>query len=134
MVLAAVGAALDRQAVLFEGVPIGAALPIDDGQGFVVHGVHRLERMQVAPLESVPPVPWTSAVTAFATWRGALLGNKSTALAALAKTQRFERQQHGDGERVVNFDHVDRIVPDAHHGKGIAARDLGRGRPVEIGA
>jgi len=37
---------------------------IDDGQGFVVHGVHRVERMQVAPLESVPPVPWTRAVTA----------------------------------------------------------------------
>ncbi len=50
--------------MLLEGIPVGAAFAIDDGQGFVVHGVHWVERMQVAPLESVPPVPWTSAVTA----------------------------------------------------------------------
>ncbi len=76
VMLAAGPAARDRETVLARRVPEGLRAGVDDGLRLLVGGglAHDalpqwFARMTVPPEDSVPPVPWTSAVRTSATCR-----------------------------------------------------------------
>ena len=63
-----------------------------------------------------------------ATGRGALPGDEGSPLALPAKAQVLQGKQHGIGEAVVDFGHVNVVVADAGHGQGAGAGYLPRPR------
>src|SRR5205823_2763315 len=74
LVVATSGAPLNDEPALIDGVPVGRALRIGrrDGAGLRLalvraHGAS-VPSTRVAPVESIPPVPWATAMVGSGTW------------------------------------------------------------------
>ena len=98
-------------------------LPLSAAAAQLPHGFDQ-KKNSVHPRVSVGKTAAMSVERELTDRRSPLVRDDRPALACGAKPERFERQQHGDGERILDLDDVDGVVRDPGH----RHRDSGRRR------